>query len=217
MKVFIIGIAGGVGRRVAQQLMKLNHQVDGLVRRKEKGEQLTRRGIKTTIGDLVAMSEAELAQAFHGSDAIVFAAGADGGDSPEATTQVDGNGPPKIASAAEIAGVRRLILVSVFPEAWRERHMPEEFEHYMVEKKNAETKLTTTDLDWVIVRPSALTNEPGRGQVDLGFAKIHVDIARDDVATVIVELLLEPSINRVILEVTNGAMPVHDAVAAMKT
>lgn len=95
--------------------------------------------------------------------------------------------------------------------------MPEEFEHYMVEKKNAETKLTTTDLDWVIVRPSALTNEPGRGQVDLGFAKIHVDIARDDVATVIVELLLEPSINRVILEVTNGAMPVHDAVAAMKT
>jgi uncharacterized protein YbjT (DUF2867 family) len=162
------------------------------------------------------MSIPELAAALRGSDAIVFTAGAGGRDGPEATTQVDGKGPVKLATAAKIAGVRRFILVSVFPEAWRERDMPKDFEHYMVEKKYAEAKLVLTDLDWVIVRPSTLTNDPGQGRVDLGLAKIHTEIARDDVATAVVEVLQEPDINRVILEVTGGTTPVHEAVIAMR-
>ncbi len=216
MKVFIIGIAGGVGRRVAQQLLAQNHQVDGLVRSPEKAADLAVGGISTTPGDLVQMSISDLAAALNGSQAIVFTAGAGGRDGPNATRQVDGEGPPKLAAAAKIASVRRFVLVSVFPEAWRERHMGEDFETYMVEKKNAETKLVLTDLDWVIVRPSALTNAPGAGRVDLGLAKIHVEIARDDVAATIVEVLEEPGVNHVILEVTGGTTPIHDAVAAMK-
>ena len=86
----------------------------------------------------------------------------------------------------------------------------------MAEKKNAETKLVLTDLDWVIVRPSALTDEAGEGKVDLGLAKTHVEIAREDVATTVVEVLKQPDINRMILEVTGGTTPVHEAVAAMK-
>lgn len=215
MKVFIIGIAGGVGRHVARRLLTLKHQVNGLVRDSAKAEELVRDGISTTPGDLVALSIPELATALCGSDAIVFSAGAGGKDGPDATRQVDGEGPPKLAAAAKVAGVRRFVLVSVFPEAWRERHMPEEFESYMIEKKAAETKLVLTDLDWVIIRPSALTNEAGEGRVDLGLAKIHVEIARDDVANTIVEVLQEPGISRVILEVTGGTTPIHEAVAAM--
>jgi uncharacterized protein YbjT (DUF2867 family) len=216
MKVFIIGIGGGVGRRVAQQLLDLGHQVDGFVRQPEKGAELAKSGINTTPGDIVKMSVSEIASALRGSDAVVFSAGAGGRDGPEATMQVDGGGPLKLAAAAKEAGVDRFVLVSVFPEAWRERDMPKDFEFYMAEKKKAESKLVLTDRDWVIIRPSALTNHSGEGEVDLGLAKIHAQIARDDVAATIVEVLSQPEVSRKILEVTSGTTPIAAAVAAME-
>lgn len=215
MKVFIIGIAGGVGRRVAEQLAGAGDQPGGLVRRPEQAEALASAGIRTVPGDLVAMSVDELAAVLRGYDAIVFSAGAGGKENDAATTRVDGDGPGKLAAAAKRAGVRRFVLVSVFPEAWRERRMDASFEHYMVQKKKAETQLVRTDLDWLIVRPSALTDAPGAGQVDLGLAKVHTEIARDDVAATIVELLRTPGLNRLILELTGGGVPIREAVGAM--
>ncbi|NEQ22079.1 MAG: SDR family oxidoreductase [Microcoleus sp. SIO2G3] len=215
MKVFIIGIAGGIGRRVAKQLAEAGDEPIGLVRRPEQAEALALGGIQTVLGDLVSMSVDELTATMRGCNAIVFSAGAGGKESDEATTRVDGDGPGKLSAAAERAGVRRFVLVSVFPEAWRERRMDASFEHYMVEKKKAETQLVLTDLDWLIVRPSALTNEPGTGQVDLGLAKIHTEVARDDVATTIVELLRTPGLNRLILELTGGEMAISEAISAL--
>ena len=215
MKVFIVGIAGGVGRRLADQLVAQGDHVDGLVRSSAKGEALALLGITTMPGDLVAMTIEELAEALRGFDAIVFTAGAGGRGGRKATDHVDGEGPPKLAAAAKLAGIRRFVLVSVFPEAWRERGMNADFEHYMVAKKHAEIKLVQTDLDWVVVRPSALTDKPGTGRVDLGLAKVHEEITRDDVAATIVEVLRQPAVNRIILEVTGGSVPVEEAVAAM--
>lgn len=215
MKTFIFGIAGGVGRRVAEQLVAAGDKPTGLVRRPEQMEALEIAGIRTERGDLGAMSVDELAAAMRGSDAVVFSAGAGGKDSDEATTRIDGEGPGKIAAAAQLAGVRRFVLVSVFPEAWRERRMDASFEHYMVEKKKAETQLVLTDLDWLILRPSALTNEHGTGRVDLGLAKVHTEIARDDVAATIVELLRTPDLKRLILEVTGGTVTIGEAVKVM--
>lgn len=215
MKVFIIGIAGGIGRRVAVQLAEAGDEAIGLVRRPEQAEAFALGGIQTVRGDLVAMSVDELAATMRGCDAIVFSAGAGGKESDAATTRVDGDGPGKLSTAAERAGIRRFVLVSVFPEAWRERRMNASFEHYMVEKKKAETQLVLTDLDWLIVRPSALTNEPGTGRVDLGLAKVHTEIARDDVAATIVELLRTPALNRLILELTSGGTAISEGVNAL--
>ncbi|MEJ8570727.1 NAD(P)H-binding protein [Microbaculum marinum] len=212
MKVFIIGIAGGVGRRVGQQLATAGDEPTGLVRRPEQVEALASGGTRTILGDLVAMSVDELADAMRGSDAIVFSAGAGGKENDAATTRIDGDGPGKVAAAAERAGIRRFVLVSVFPEAWRERRMDASFEHYMVEKKKAEIQLVQTSLDWLIVRPSALTTEPGTGRVDLGLAKVHVEITRDDVASTIVALLRSPDLSRLILEVTGGTVPIAEAI-----
>jgi uncharacterized protein YbjT (DUF2867 family) len=90
------------------------------------------------------------------------------------------------------------------------------FEYYMVQKKRAEIALVQTDLDWLIVRPSALLNNPGTGRVDLGLAKVHEEITRDDVATTIVALLESPGLSRLILEVTGGDVPIAEAVAAVR-
>ena len=215
MKVFIIGIAGGVGRLLAEQLLAAGEEPTGLVRRPEQVEALGAKGIRATLGDLVAMSVDDLAAAMKGSEAIIFSAGAGGMDSDAATTRIDGDGPGKLAEAARLAGIRRFILVSVFPEAWRERRMDASFEHYMVEKKKAETQLVLTDLDWLILRPSALTDTPGAGKVDLGLAKVHTEITRSDVAATIATLLRSPRINRLIMEVTEGDVAIGDAVEAL--
>lgn len=216
MKVFIIGIAGGVGHRVATRLAEAGDEPTGLVRRSERAATLAAEGIVTVHGDLVAMSIDELAAAMQGCDAVVFTAGAGGRDSDAGTTRIDGDGPGKLAAAARTAGVRRFVLVSVFPEAWRERRMDAAFEHYMVEKKKAEKQLVLTDLDWLILRPSALTDEPGTGRIDLGLAKVHVDITRDDVAATIVRLLHTPELNRLILEATGGGVPIGQAIGTLK-
>ncbi|MBB3951045.1 NAD(P)H-binding protein [Aureimonas jatrophae] len=216
MKVFIVGIAGGVGSRVAAQLAEAGDEPTGLVRKSEQVAALAARSIQTVHGDLVAMSVGDLAAAMRGSDAVVFTAGAGGKDSDAGTTSIDGDGPGKLAAAAKLAGIRRFLLVSVFPEAWRERRMDASFEHYMVEKKRAETQLVLTDLDWIILRPSALTEDPGTGRVDLGLAKVHVEITRDDVAATAIALLRTPELKRLILEATGGGVEIGDAISALK-
>ena len=85
MKVFIIGIAGGIGRRVAEQLAEAGDEPIGLVRRPEQAEALALGGIQTVQGDLVSMSVDELAATMRGCNAIVFSAGAGGKESDEAT------------------------------------------------------------------------------------------------------------------------------------
>jgi uncharacterized protein YbjT (DUF2867 family) len=93
--------------------------------------------------------------------------------------------------------------------------MDEQFEHYVVEKKKAETQIVLTDLDWVILRPSALTDDAGIGSIDLGLAKVHEEVRRDDVADTLIALMENPRIARVILEVTGGSMPIQAAVASL--
>lgn len=215
MKVVILGATGGVGSRVAMHLKAKGHQMTGIVRRSEQACKLEQEGIAAVIGDVAEDSVDTLAHLIKGHDILLFTAGAGGKGGPEATVAVDGDGPAKMAKAMEIAGIKRFYLVSVFPEAWRERRMDDDFEHYMVEKKKAETKITLTDLDWVILRPSALIDEPGLGTVDLGLAKVHEQIRRDDVADTLIALMERPEITRSILEVTGGDTPIPQAVETL--
>ncbi|MGO6731237.1 NAD-dependent epimerase/dehydratase family protein [Rhizobium ruizarguesonis] len=212
MKIFIIGVTGGVGERTAKFLLAKGHEVSAIVRDGPRASKLEGQGITPYLDDVVKASVVSLADRIKGSDIVLFTAGAGGHDGSKMTTAVDGDGPAKVAQAAKIAGTNRFYLVSVFPEAGRDRGMGDEFEHYMVEKKKAETQLVLTDLDWVILRPSTLTNHVGAGTVDLGLAKMHVEISRDDVAATLVALMENPSIVRVILEATGGTTPIADAV-----
>jgi hypothetical protein len=113
------------------------------------------------------------------------------------------------------SGIQRFLLVSVFPEAWRERHMDAGFEHYIAVKKEADMALSESGLDWVILRPSALKNDPGVGTVNLGVAQIHTEVRRDDVAATLTELIHAPAVSRKILELTEGDTPIAEAVGAV--
>lgn len=214
MKVYIIGVAGGTGSRLARILRDRGDEVRGLHRRAEQGEVLRAIGVAGTLGDLAKLDVERLAHQVRGSDVIVFTAGAGAADDDAMTDAVDGDGVTKSIAAAKLAGVTRMILVSVFPEAWRERHMGEGFEHYIAVKKRADVELSQTDLDWVILRPSALKDDPGTGTVSLGVAGFHTEVRRDDVAATVAELVHTPAVRRRILELTEGPTPIGRAVAA---
>ena len=213
MKVFIFGVSGAIGGMLADRLVASGTTVSGLVRRVEQRDRLSERGVETIVGELETMTSDELAKAIADADAIVYTAGSNG--QPMSVTEaIDGEGVVKTIEAATIADVGRFILVSVLPESWRERDLGEELEHYFMIKKQADVAVVRSSLDWVILRPSLLLDDPAKGTVSMGPAEIHNDITREDVALTLVELLAEPRISRQILELDNGETPIRDAVQA---
>ncbi|WP_333973117.1 SDR family oxidoreductase [Alteromonas mediterranea] len=216
MKVFIVGITGGIGLRLARILKARGDEVHGLYRNSNQTKELNSIGVTATLGDLLSIEPEHLTDAMRGSNAIVFSAGA-GGGSNTMTKAIDGEGVSKSIAAARLVGISRFFLVSVFPEAWRERHMDEGFEHYITVKKHADIELSQSDLDWVILRPSALKNEPGTGTINLGVAQIHTEVRRDDVAATLAELIHTPAVIRKILELTEGSTPISKAVGAISS
>ncbi len=214
MKVFIIGISGAVGGLLAERLLERGSQVSGLVRTEDQQRRLEVSGVSTHVGDLAAMDAAALAPLLHGMDVLVFAAGSNGG-TKEQTDAIDSAAVDSSLAAADRAGVRRFALVSVFPEAWRERDLSDDEEYYFAVKKLVDIRVSQSGLDWLILRPSLLQDRPGQGTVFLGPAAMHEDISREDVADVLTELLLQPRVHRRILELTSGPTPITDAVRSI--
>lgn len=214
MRVFLIGAAGGVGRRLAKRLSELGFEVSGMVRKPTQSDVVAQTGATAVQGDLIRDSVEELADKFAGHDAIVFSAGAHG-TGMDQTTLIDGEGLEKSVDAAIAADVNRFVLVSVFPEAGRESEPKESFEHYMKVKKQSDVYLTRTNLDWLIVRPGTLSDEQGDGRVSAGVALEYGVVRRDNVASFIVAALRSSGLSRLIVELTDGSTPVEDAVSAL--
>ncbi len=189
-------------------------EVSGLHRNPEQADVVEQAGGTSVVFDLIEGTSEALAGLLAGHDAVVFAAGAHG-TGREQTTLIDGKGLEKTVDAALQAGVRRFVLVSVFPDAGRSQQTNEGFEHYMAVKKAADVYLTATDLDWVVVRPGTLTDGPGTGDVRAGWVIPYGDVARDDVAAFVAAVLHEPRLHHVVVELTEGETPVDAAVAAL--
>lgn len=215
MKVFQIGAAGGIGRLLATRLVRRGDEVVGMHRKPEQDEVISSTGATPVVGDLIADSVDELANKLAGSDAVVFSAGAHG-TGMDQTSLIDGKGLEKSIDAAIQAGVSRFVLVSVFPEAGRTKGLGDAFEHYIRVKKAADARLVLTGLDWLIVRPGTLTNEPGDGTVSAGLAIEYGPVKRDNVAAFIEETLHQPQVSRAIVELTDGSTPVADAVSQFR-
>ncbi len=212
MKVFLIGAAGGVGRRLAAALIAHGDTATGMIRDPEQCESVAQWGATPIAGDLIEDSIDELAAKLAGHDAVVFSAGAHG-TGRDLTTLIDGKGVEKAATAAARAGVSQFVLVSAFADSERDKGFGDGFEHYIRVKRGAEIYLTRTDLDWIIVRPGHLLDGVGDGLISAGLALRERDIRRENLAGFIVEALHNPDLNRTIVEVTDGQTPIARAVA----
>lgn len=214
MKVFQIGAAGGVGIRLAKLLAARGDHIIGMHRRPEQAGDIAAASATPLLGDLIEDEVSVLASLMKGCDAVVFSAGAHG-TGQEQTSLIDGVGLQKAADAAAQAGVATFVLVSAFPESEREHQGSADFEHYMAIKKSADIYLVGTDLLWVIVRPGALTDNPGSGTVTAALSANYGPVSRDNVAAFIAAALHRPELRRVIIELVDGPVPINDAVSGL--
>ncbi|WP_019812476.1 NAD(P)H-binding protein [Saccharomonospora saliphila] len=217
MRVVIAGGHGKIALRLEKLLAANGDTAVGLVRNPGHVADLRDAGAEPVLLDLENASVAEVAETLSGADAAVFAAGAGPGSGTERKETVDRAAAVLLAEAAERAGVRRFVQVSSMGagQPIDAGAVGEVFAAYLRAKADAERDLRDRDLDWTILRPGRLTDEPGTGMVHLAPEVPRADVPRDDVAAVLVELLSDTTTVGATLELTSGNTPVGEAVARL--
>lgn len=216
MRVIIAGGHGKIGLRLARLLGEREAHPVGLVRKPEQEADLVAVGAHPVLFDLEAGSAADLAKILAGADAVVFAAGAGPGSGAGRKDTVDRGGAVLLADAAELAGVRRYLMVSAMgADAGRQPDHDEVFAAYIDAKKAADDDIRARDLDWTILRPGGLTMASGTGEVQLAEHTGRGQVPREDVAAVLLALLDEPRTAGLSLDLISGETPIDEAVAAL--
>ncbi|MEW1843437.1 SDR family oxidoreductase [Nonomuraea angiospora] len=205
-------IAGGHGKIALRLEERLKSGAVGLVRNPAHVADIEATGAEAVVCDLERASVEEVAAIAAGADAVVFAAGAGPGSGAARKDSVDRAASVLLAEAAERAGVRRFVQVSSMGAGRPPQGGDEVWAAYIKAKTEAEEDLRARDLDWTILRPGRLTDEPGTGLVRLAPEVPPGAVPRDDVAAVIVALLEAPGTVRRTLELVSGDTPIQTAI-----
>jgi uncharacterized protein YbjT (DUF2867 family) len=214
MRTVIAGGHGQIALRLGRLLAGRGDGVAGIIRNPDQADDLRSAGAEPVVSDLESADAVTVAGHLAGADAVVFAAGAGPGSGIPRKDTVDRGAAALLADAAERAGVRRYLLVSSIGAGTEPPPGTDEvFAAYLRAKTAAEEYLRGRDLDWTILRPGGLTNEPGTGRVRLAADVGRGRISRDDVAAVLVALLDTPATAGLTLGLLGGDTPVAEAVA----
>jgi uncharacterized protein YbjT (DUF2867 family) len=212
MDVVIAGGHGQIALRLARLLSARGDRVRSLIRNPDHASGVSDVGAKPVVADLEALDDVSSCVA--GADAVVFAAGAGPGSGAERKRTVDYGAAVKLIEAAQAAGVRRYLMVSSIgaddPSAGSEQMRP-----YLQAKADADAALAASGLDFTIVRPGRLTNEPGTGRVAVGERLERADVTRDDVAAVLAAALDEPRTVGRTFVLVNGDLPIAQALSQL--
>jgi uncharacterized protein YbjT (DUF2867 family) len=214
MLVVIAGAHGQIARLLTRQLALRGDVVRGLIRNPDHGRDVVADGGEPIVCDLETASEADLARAVERAQAVVFAAGAGPGSGAQRKRDVDLGGAVRLIGAARDAGVQRYVMVSTV--GTERAHVSGEMGPYLEAKRQADEALAKSGLDFTIVRPGRLTDDAGSGLVAVaGHFGRAGEIARDDVAAVLHEVLEQPQTIGHTFEVMDGDTPVARAVATL--
>jgi uncharacterized protein YbjT (DUF2867 family) len=213
-RIVIIGGHGKVALHLARILSDRGEQVTSVFRNPDHADDIAATGARPAVADIEQLDTAALAGLLAGHDAVVFAAGAGGGD-PARTYAVDRDAAIRVIDTAGQAGVRRFVMVSYFG-ARPDHGVPQDnsFYAYAEAKSAADAHLRGTDLGWTVLGPSRLTLEPATGRIEVGTAAVTAgEVSREDVALVAAAALDDDSTIHRTIEFNNGDVPIAEALA----
>jgi len=219
MRVVIAGGHGKVALWLERLLAERGDQATGLIRNPAQAADVQRAGAEAVVCDLETAAAGDVAPLLRGADAVVFAAGAGPGSGIPRKDSVDRAASVLMASAAQQAGVRRFVQISSMgagrpPQPGRD----DVWGAYIAAKTAAETDLRSRDLDWTILRPGHLTDDPASGRIHLAAPPVPPGaVSRADVAAVIAALLREPDTRHQTLELVGGDTPIIQAVRSLSS
>lgn len=214
-RIAIIGGHGSVARHLARMLTsESGDRVSAIIRDPDQRGDVEADGSVPILLDVQAATVDELVEVLGGHDAVVWAAGAGGGD-PDRTFAVDRDAAIRSMEAAARAGVDRYLMVSY--QGSRADHGVDpdnSFFAYAEAKAAADDHLRGTDLSWTILGPGRLTDDAATGAIELGLDTQHGDVPRSDVARVAAAALAEPATVGRTIAFNRGPTPIAEAVAA---
>jgi len=215
-RVAIVGGHGQVARHLLVELRRSDIDAVALVRKEAYRDEIEHRGAEMRLLDIEQQGADAFAAAFEGCTAVVFAAGGGPDGNIERKRTVDLEGSLKSIEGARAAGIRRFVQVSAIgvddplppdtSDVWRA---------YVEAKRDADVALRESDLDWTIIRPGRLTDDPATGRVALGSEVRRGDVPRADVAAVLAAVIDDSATVNRQWNLVSGDVPVAEAVRAV--
>ncbi|MGT2439977.1 NAD(P)-dependent oxidoreductase [Bradyrhizobium betae] len=192
-KILVLGATGATGRLIVSQAVARGYDVTALVRSADKARDLE--GAKLITGD--ARDATALREALRGRDAVVSALGT--AASPFHEVTLLSTATRALVSAMKAEQVSRLVCTTGMGAGDSAGHggflfdrliFPLLLRKVYADKDRQEAIVRNSGLDWVLVRPSVLSNKPGRGTIRAltELSGFHGGgISRDDVARFVLD------------------------------
>lgn len=190
MQIVVFGAGGKTGRFVVRKALSAGHAVTVFMRDDDALEP----GVRVVTGD--AGDAEAVRRAVVGQDAVIDTIG---GRTPYLQTDLETSAARNIIDGMRGEGPKRLIVVSALGVNDSIDQTPFWYEHLLIptflrgstkDKGRMEDEVETSGIDFVIVRPSMLTDEAETGTVRIvsGNSKAH-KITRSDLAQFLVDQL----------------------------
>jgi putative NADH-flavin reductase len=179
MKLIIFGSTGGTGRQVVRQALEQGHDVTAFARSPEKIDQRHEK-LQVIKGNVLDFASVE--RAIKGQDAVLCTLGLP----PKGKDNLRAEGTKNIIRAMEKTGVQRFICQSSYGIGDSSDTLPFLMKYFIVplilrrafaDHEIQEGYIKKSQLDWIIVRPAALTDGESTGSYQ------HGDIADDKTIT----------------------------------
>jgi len=197
MKVLILGATGHLGRYVTQGALDAGHAVTAFARNPASLD-IDHPDLALHAGD--AQNSQDVADAVAGHDAVIITLGS--GKSRKNSIRSDGT--RNVIAAMTQHGVDRLITQTTLgcQDTWDTLNFYWKYVMFgaiikpIFKDHEEQERLTQAcGLDWTIVRPSAFTDEPGKGELRMGFPAtergLELTVAKTEIAAVIVDQLVD--------------------------
>ncbi len=195
-KILVAGAHGTTGKKIVSILKESNtYEPIAMVRNEEQQKGFKNQGINTVLADL----EKDVSSAVKGMDRVIFAAGSGG----KKVKEVDQEGAKKLMDASKNAGIKKFVMLSSMGADKPEEAT--ELKEYLEAKHNADEYLKQLGINYTIVRPGSLTNEDGKGKIELA-NKLNKrgEISRGDVAETLVGSLEDTVAQNKTFEILTG-------------
>ncbi len=192
MKIAIMGASSPTGKLLVEKALEKRYEVTALVRDESKLG-ITHPNLRVICGDALKYEDVE--SVVSGSEAVLSTLGPRGKPAVMAAESTK-----NIVDAMEKSGVKRLVLVSVagiaVPQDKRGRSLIDSLLKFFlrdvfIDRENQLALLNASQVDWVAVRVTRLTEGAGTGSVRAFFGKPSpaLKLTRADLADFMLEQL----------------------------
>ncbi|EDM81320.1 hypothetical protein PPSIR1_40590 [Plesiocystis pacifica SIR-1] len=208
--IIVFGATGSVGQLIVRQALARGHDVTAFCRNPARLE-LDHPKLRTIAGD--ALDAGAVSRAIAGHDAVLVALGAPLRDRSGLRT----HGTQAIVAGMRERGVERLVCLSVMglgdtwnnlPLAYKAVVIPILLGRVVADHRGQEAVILDSGLNYTIVRPPNLSDEPGTGRPRHGFSgdagRVSMHVPRADVASFMLDQLAAPTYEHECVAITGS-------------